>query len=701
MKILTIAGTRPELIRLSIIIEKLDKLVDHIFVYTNQNHDYNLSTRFFEEMKIRKPDYYFKGESQSFGEFFGFAVIEFEKILKKENPDKILILGDTNSGLLSIVAEKYKIPVYHMEAGNRCFSEDTQVFTNYGWKFFYELNGDEKILTRLAGGKTEWSPILEQQKYHYQGEMYNLIQKGIDILVTPDHKFCLEPKKRYSEKCLRYKGGSFDYIFRTIDEFNGTKYYIPKTFIWDGDEKNSSQYDDDFIRLFGWYITEGCCYNNGKTICIYQTKNTEHYNEIVQVIKNIGGNPKLYKRSVIFNDKKLYEYFIKLGKSHEKYIPTDIKELSPKKLGILIDTMIKGDGTKDKHNIKYYTSSDKLASDFQEISYKAGYNCEMSKHKGRICELSTNKNIGRDLWNIRISNAKGQGSNNRIATYKKKNTSNWFQKINYDGYVYDITVNNHTIWVKRNNKCIWSSNCYDNRLPEETNRKIIDSVSKYNLPYTDNSKENLIREGFHKNFVFKIGNPINEVIMKYWPEIKKSVMAYEWDLQDVVTDKFHPYVLATFHRSENVDNKETLKNIIEAINIIDKDIRVVVSLHPRTKNKIEEFGLSFNPSVLVTHPLGFFDFVHLERNAKCVISDSGTVQEECCMFQTPALTIRETTERQETIECGSNILCGTKTDNIVEAFKATINRKHTWSVPDDYVVSNVSDTVINILLGKS
>ena len=361
MKILTIAGTRPELIRLSIIIEKLDKLVNHIFVYTNQNYDYNLSTRFFEDMKIRKPDYYFKGESQSFGEFFGFAVIEFEKILKKENPDKILVLGDTNSGLLAIVAEKYKIPVYHMEAGNRC---------------------------------------------------------------------------------------------------------------------------------------------------------------------------------------------------------------------------------------------------------------------------------------------------------------------------------------------------YDNRLPEETNRKIIDSVSKYNLPYTDNSKENLIREGFHKNFVFKTGNPIHEVLMKYWDDINKSTIACEWGLENISNGELIDYVLVTFHRTENVDNKETLKNIIEAVNIINKDIRVVISLHPRTKNKIEEFGLIFNESILISPPLGFFDFVHLERHAKCVISDSGTVQEECCILSVPTLTIRESTERQETIECGSNILCGTKTENIVEAFKTTIERKTIWSVPMDYMSPNVSDTVINILLGK-
>src|ERR1035437_5035234 len=115
MKIITVIGTRPELIRLSIIIEKLDAIIDdHILVYTNQNYDYNLSIRFFDEMKIRKPNYYFQKEAKSFGDYLSSAIIEFENIILKEKPNKMLVLGDTNSGLLSIVAQKYKIPVYHM-----------------------------------------------------------------------------------------------------------------------------------------------------------------------------------------------------------------------------------------------------------------------------------------------------------------------------------------------------------------------------------------------------------------------------------------------------------------------------------------------------------------------------------------------------------------------------------------------------------
>ena len=122
MKILTITGTRPELIRLSVIIKKIDQLFDHVLVYTNQNYDKNLSTIFFDDLEIRKPNYYFKAQS-SMGSFIGNSMIEFEKILIEEKPDKILVLGDTNSGLLTIIGDKYNIPVYHMEAGNRCYND--------------------------------------------------------------------------------------------------------------------------------------------------------------------------------------------------------------------------------------------------------------------------------------------------------------------------------------------------------------------------------------------------------------------------------------------------------------------------------------------------------------------------------------------------------------------------------------------------
>ena len=358
MKIITVCGTRPELIRLSIVLSKLDQLLDSKLVYTNQNYDYNLSGKLLDELKIRKPDYYFTNEGYSIGTFLSRAIMQFEDVIKKENPDKILILGDTNSGLLSIIAEKYNIPVYHMEAGNRC---------------------------------------------------------------------------------------------------------------------------------------------------------------------------------------------------------------------------------------------------------------------------------------------------------------------------------------------------YDDRVPEETNRKIIDNVSKYNLPYTENSKQNLLTEGFDKNYVFKTGNPIYEVLKYYEEKIENS------DILNKLMLYNQEFVLITAHRSENVDFFGPLNDIVLAINKISNRFKVVFSLHPRTKNKIKEFGIKISDHVILSEPFGFFDFVKLERGARLTISDSGTVQEECCIIGVPSITIRNSTERHETIECGSNILSGTNKDKIIDAFEIIIDRhrSYDWYVPEDYMVKNVSDIVINILLGKN
>lgn len=354
MKILTIVGTRPELIRLSIIIKKLDELVEHVFVYTNQNYTPSLRNKFFDELCIRNPDYMFD-EQPDLPSFLAHGIQAFDYALKTEQPDKILVLGDTNSGLLTLMAQKHNIPIYHMEAGNRC---------------------------------------------------------------------------------------------------------------------------------------------------------------------------------------------------------------------------------------------------------------------------------------------------------------------------------------------------YDKRVPEETNRRVIDHLSTYNLPYTDNSKQNLLDEGFDKNYVLKTGNPIFEVLEMYKAQIYNSNILNKLKLIP------RCYALVTAHRAENVDNLSSLTNIVRAVDKIASDMYVVVSIHPRTKDKMSKYGLTFNSKgVILCEPFGFFDFVKLEKEAKVVISDSGTVQEECCIFGVPSLTIRKTTERHETIECGSNVLTSTSYDSIVGAFNATLKRETTWPPPADYLAANVSDTVINILLG--
>ena len=355
MKIITLVGTRPELIRLSLIIRKLDYLVNHVFVYTNQNFDYNLSGKFFNELSIREPDYYFDKNWDSTGSFLSTAFLKFDSVLQKEGPDRLLLLGDTNSGLLSILARKHGVPVYHMEAGNRC---------------------------------------------------------------------------------------------------------------------------------------------------------------------------------------------------------------------------------------------------------------------------------------------------------------------------------------------------YDDSVPEELNRRIIDNLSTFNLPYTTNSCHNLFREGFDRKHVYKTGNPIFEVLKHYESSINDSKILTKMNL---VSKEF---VVVTSHRAENVDNTTTLINIMMALNKISTEYPVIFPMHPRTKSKLNKININLHKDFIITSPLGFFDFVHLEKNALCVITDSGTGCEEGCIFGVPTIIIRNSTERQETVECGASTIVGTEPEDILRAVDVVMQKTHTWKVPDDYTVYNVSDTVINVLLGK-
>jgi len=357
MKVMTVLGTRPEIIRLSLIIKKLDGYCDHVLVHTGQNFEDSLNAIFFNDLKLREPDYYLEVKGDSFAEQIGKIIIEIEKVILKEKPDRILILGDTNSGLSSVVAKRMGIPVFHMEAGNRCF---------------------------------------------------------------------------------------------------------------------------------------------------------------------------------------------------------------------------------------------------------------------------------------------------------------------------------------------------DDRVPEEVNRRVIDHSSTVLMPYTCRSKENLLNEGIANEYIHVIGNPIYEVIEHYIKEIEKSAILSKLNV------KPRQYFLVTAHRAENVDHKDRLRDLLTSLDEINKKYKlpVICSLHPRTKSKMEQFGLKVtSKNIRLLEPFGFFDFVALERNARCVITDSGTVQEECCIFRVPNITIRDVTERPETLECGSNMLTGVSPDLILKSLEVVLNGKCEWEPPAEYLEKNVSSKVVKIVLG--
>lgn len=238
--------------------------------------------------------------------------------------------------------------------------------------------------------------------------------------------------------------------------------------------------------------------------------------------------------------------------------------------------------------------------------------------------------------------------------------------------------------------------CYDDRVPEEVNRKIIDHSSEIHMPYTERSRANLIAEGLPSRNIYVTGNPIYEVLNHYGKEIADSKILSELELE---AGKFF---LVTLHRAENVDLPDRLEGMLTALRSLatNYDHPIIISTHPRTRDRMEAAGLSREGKgdLRFLQPFGFFDFVHLEKTARCVLSDSGTVQEECCIFKVPNVTLRDVTERPETVECGSNVLAGADPDAVERTTKWVMERGCEWTPPPEYLVENVSDTVVRLLL---
>jgi UDP-N-acetylglucosamine 2-epimerase (non-hydrolysing) len=238
--------------------------------------------------------------------------------------------------------------------------------------------------------------------------------------------------------------------------------------------------------------------------------------------------------------------------------------------------------------------------------------------------------------------------------------------------------------------------CYDDRVPEEINRRIIDHSSTVLMPYTHRSKDNLVREGIERERIFVTGNPIFEVLQAHVAAIEGSGALERRGVEP------GRYFLVTLHRAENVDVESRLRRFLDALAEVASEhaLPVLVSVHPRTAARVREFGVTAGDHVRLLEPLGFFDFVRLEQRARAVLSDSGTVQEECAIFGVPNVTLRDVTERAETIECGSNVLSGADPAEVRLALRLALETPSEWAPPAEYVVPHVSRTVAKIVLGR-
>ena len=246
--------------------------------------------------------------------------------------------------------------------------------------------------------------------------------------------------------------------------------------------------------------------------------------------------------------------------------------------------------------------------------------------------------------------------------------------------------------------------CFDDKVPEEVNRRIIDHSSDVLMPYTERSRDNLMAEGIPSRRIYVTGNPILEVINHYTRE-DLGPFAGGMNGAEAILSKLgvrrQEYLLLTAHRAENVDDETRISGILAGASRCGERLgmKVICSLHPRTRNKMDRFGIKNPENVVFCEPFGFFDFIRLEKNAGCVLTDSGTVQEECCLLRVPNVTIRDTTERPETIEAGSNVLCGTRPDDIVSAVDVAMSGSY-WDAPPEYLRTNVAQTVVKVILSK-
>lgn len=239
--------------------------------------------------------------------------------------------------------------------------------------------------------------------------------------------------------------------------------------------------------------------------------------------------------------------------------------------------------------------------------------------------------------------------------------------------------------------------CYDDRVPEEVNRRTIDHSSDVLLPYTERSRMNLLREGIEGERIYVTGNPINEVIQHYSDQIGAS------DIHERLGIERRKYFLVTMHREENVDVEERLRSLVHALELLEREYQfpVIISTHPRTRARMRNFQMDAEASkgLRFSKPFGFFDFIALEREALCVLSDSGTVQEECCIFGVANVTVRDVTERPETLESGSNMLSGAQPEDIARCVRTVLDQKVNWRAPAEYLAANVSATIVKLLLG--
>ncbi len=234
--------------------------------------------------------------------------------------------------------------------------------------------------------------------------------------------------------------------------------------------------------------------------------------------------------------------------------------------------------------------------------------------------------------------------------------------------------------------------CFDQNVPEEINRKIIDHISDINLTYTENARKYLISEGIRKDFIFNVGSPMKEIISANNEHIQNSSILDQMNLNP------QDYIVVSIHREENVDDENSFNNILNSLDAVSKSTskKIIFSTHPRTRKKLDTLSKKINPNIKFIKPLGFHDYLYLQLNSYVTLSDSGTLAEETSLLKFPAVSIRTSTERPEAIDSGNLIIGSLDEKNILDSINISVNAKSKVE-PLDYSNLDFSEKVIKII----
>lgn len=239
--------------------------------------------------------------------------------------------------------------------------------------------------------------------------------------------------------------------------------------------------------------------------------------------------------------------------------------------------------------------------------------------------------------------------------------------------------------------------CFDENVPEETNRRLVDHVADFNLVYTEHARRNLLNEGLHPRRILKTGSPMKEVLDAHASAIRASDALTRLELSA------GDYVLVSAHREENVDEPARLTALLDCLEAVHRTFgkRILVSTHPRTRKRLDALGREVE-GITFHEPLGFLDYNHLQSQAFCVLSDSGTISEESSLLGFPAVTLRDSIERPEALDTGAILMTGLDVRNVVEAVRVvTTTERGPWLIPDDYSISNCSERAVNFIISTT